>query len=220
MSTKTMRTLLAVVTLAVASDAQAAWVYVSGKWLWKSIDCTVDLKQVPNPDSHPVLTVCDALVTSILVYCVNPATHAISPGKSAIQPIDFTATHQLSSGDVNKVKGTGKVSIKIDVESGLSQFLDPQYCVNPNWTPVGVLVNQFDGKFDLFKCTATDPATGACTATETTPCTEAQSSCTLPGKLSLTASDFASDGSGAYVGPALNYACTAPALPFNGCPVN
>jgi hypothetical protein len=219
MSTKTTRTLLALVALTLASNAQAAWVYVSGRWIWKSIDCTVNLAQVPNPATHPVETVCDAEVTSITVYCINPNNHSVSPGQSAIQPINFSGSHQLNSGDVNKVKGTGQVSITINVANGLSQFLDPQYCVNPNWTPVGVLVNQFSGKFDLFKCTATD-ATGACTSVETTPCTEAQNSCSLPGKLNLTANDFASDGSGAYIGPALNYTCTAPVVTFDGCSVN
>jgi hypothetical protein len=72
--------------------------------------------------------------------------------------------------------GKGKASTDIIVPDGA--LLDPQYCINPNWIPVEVIIREATATQNIYKCTGDDPT--PCDVRELASTTE--SLCVLPAE--------------------------------------
>jgi hypothetical protein len=217
MSSRIARTCLLVACLAWSSTAGAAWYYnpLTGKLYWKSVECAWNLSVVPQPSTHPAFTQCDVTVQSVLVFCLNPNNHNVSPGEAATQDALFSGTAPLTDGNIVK-KGGAHTTVEVPVD--LSEFtLTSQYCVNPNWQPVQAVANDIVADMKTYKCLVDLDATGRCPypdgADTTLPnpnavlCSGAVLQCSLPPK-----TRFPVEGT--------QYQCTEVSVANAGCPVN
>lgn len=139
------------------------WVHIS------SFSCINDIGGVPNPDTRPSLFQCTATATKVLLLCQNPQGHDVRPGEAATKTTVVVQDRIIDSDITNKKKGLAHKEIEfVD-----APFLDPEFCVNPNWIPIDVLVTELTGTMEVFECTSQgiDPCTTkVLTYTETKEC--------------------------------------------------
>ena len=137
-----------------AGNASAIYTYVNGRWIVGSVVCDALLKAVPNPDSNPAQMECIVSTAQIEVLCQNPADNGVAPGQPAVQQI-LVGQAPITQGDItDKVKGKAEVSVEVSTDA----LLKPEYCVNPNWTPIKALVRVFTGTMNAYKCDTVDCA--------------------------------------------------------------
>ncbi len=139
------------------------WVHIS------SFSCINDIGGVPNPDTRPSQFQCTATATKVLILCKNPNGHDVRPGEAATKTTVVVQNRITADNITNKKKGLAHVENVF--EDG--PFLNPEFCVNPNWIPFGVLVTELTGTMEVFECTGQDfdPClTKVLTYTETKEC--------------------------------------------------
>lgn len=140
------------VVLAQAVNASAHYTIVAGKLFYHSLQCDAVLKSVPNPDAHPGEVECAASTSLIEVLCQNPAGSDVLPGQSATQVV-IVGEDQIDQDDItDKKKGKANVSVVLPDDS----LLKPEFCVNPNWDPIDVIVRATSATFKAYKCEGPD----------------------------------------------------------------
>lgn len=144
---------LAVGVLALWSlGAQAHYIIIGGKLYYDSIACDTLLKSVPNPATKDSVVECVASTALVEILCENPAGNAVAPGQSATQVV-LVASERIDEEDItDKVKGKAEVRVVIDDTA----LLNPEFCVNPNWTPVEVLVRAMSARINAYSCVGDD----------------------------------------------------------------
>ena len=155
-------------------QAQAHYIYTSAGYLFHSFQCLADLKGVANPDTKPAEAECEAFVTQIDILCLNPSGKIVS-GSSATQAT-LINTEQLTPANLT---GKGKASTDIIIPDGA--LLNPQYCINPNWIPVQVIIREATATQNIYKCIGDDP--NPCDVRELASTTE--SLCVLPAQFNF-----------------------------------
>jgi hypothetical protein len=139
---------------------------------YSSILCIDEVSGVPGTalgedPSRPAFVRCTVLGTRVEILCQNPAGHDVQPGEAATQ-VTVAAESQIEDENIiNKKKG---VALK-EVTVGDEPFLDPQFCVNPNWIPIEVLVTDARVTVDVLQCTDSTCSTIVTTSTEVQDCT-------------------------------------------------
>ena len=163
--------------IAQSGNASAIYTYVNGRWIVGSVVCDALLKSVPNPDVKPGQIECVASTALIDVLCENPTSKQIAPGQSAIQQV-LVGQKQIDQGDItDKVKG--KAAVKVELSD--DPLLKPEFCVNPNWIPIDVLVRVFTGTMNAYECTG--PSSDPCS--EKTLANTLIMNCALPASYSF-----------------------------------
>ena len=137
-----------------ALSAQAHYLVTStGKLYYHSIGCDTVLKSVPNPDVKPGLVECVATTAAVELLCRNPVNNNVAPGQSAIQTV-LVASERIDQSDItDKAKGKALVTVVIEDD----ELLNPEYCVNPNWIPVQVLIRTLSARVNAYACTGDGP---------------------------------------------------------------
>jgi hypothetical protein len=144
-------------------------------WGWfgfSSVRGVIDLSKVPPPQSKPSVVVATAILETVQIACVNPATNGIFPGKPFTAEVsDFNAVDDEDITDRKRGKATIEVSFVLD------SFEVATNCQNnnDNWDVVdeSAMVLAFsvglewhictdedlDGNGDPDPCVDIDPAT-------------------------------------------------------------
>lgn len=139
--------ILAVTLAAVPPPAaEAHYIVVGGQLKYHSLLCGLDLRGVQNPDRNPATSVCFVLAQEVELLCENPTEHNTAPGKAGIRTI-LVGADQVDQSDITG-KGTAHVDVLVDTDD----LLSPEFCVNPNWHPVLVLVRQADVEIKTYEC--------------------------------------------------------------------
>jgi hypothetical protein len=137
---------------------------------YRSIECVDDISGVPGTalgtdPTKPATVTCSALGKRIEILCQNPAGNNVS-GNSATQ-ITVSTTDQINHQDItNKKKGIAEKILHISDEP----FLDSRFCVNPNWTPINVLVTDVLITVEVKQCTDSSCLTEIITSKEVQAC--------------------------------------------------
>jgi hypothetical protein len=140
-------------------NASAGYIIIGGKLYYRSVGCELDLKGVKNTDVKPAEARCEVTASLVDVLCENPDGHNTAPGQAATQQV-LVAEQEFIPAD-NLVDGKGKATVLVGVDT--DPLLDlPGLCVNPNWTPVKVLVRETQVNMSIWECngTGTDPCEG------------------------------------------------------------
>lgn len=153
------------------AEAHLAGTYkIGGSWVHlASFKCVNDIGAVPNPDTHPAVFQCTAIVTKVLLLCANPKGNDVRPGEASTKTTVIVQDRINESDITNKKKGLAHKELVFPDDP----FLNPAFCVNPNWIPIEVLVTELTGQMDVFECTSEDLdpcATRVLTYTERKDC--------------------------------------------------
>lgn len=118
---------------------------------YKSLLCNLFIKSVPSPDVKPSQFQCTATVHLVQVLCLNPSGHE-TKGEAATQ-VAIVATSEINNGDItDKKKGIAFKELDIPDDP----LLDPEFCVNPNWTPIKALAVELTAELEVAECTGPD----------------------------------------------------------------
>lgn len=164
--------LLSVAAAMLGTRAEAHYIYVSGRLIKHSLLCSLDLKGVANPATNPALSECVIEVHLLDILCRNPQNNNTHPGRAATQTV-LIAEDQIDQSDIT---GKGKAHVEILVED--DPLLNPEFCVNPNWIPIEVLVREATVHLNTFTCTDDACSTKVLAST-------AQLDCVLPSEFNL-----------------------------------
>lgn len=171
---KTVTGLVVVVISLWSLSASAHYVIIAGKLYYDSIGCDTVLKSVPNPKAKEGLVECVASTAMVEILCENPATQQVAPGQSAIQVV-LVSSERIDDSDItDKVKGKAEVSVVIDDD----ELLNPDFCVNPNWTPVEAIVRAMSARINAYACTGD----GLDPCAEKVLTSHLETNCVLPGE--------------------------------------
>ena len=70
----------------------------------------------------------------------------------------FVAEATITDANItDKKKGRADVNARIEDDAEGSPLMNPNLCVNPNWTPVDVLSTKVEATVETAECTGTDP---------------------------------------------------------------
>lgn len=117
-----------------------------------TVRCNLFIKSVPNPDVKPSQFQCTATVHLVQVLCLNPSGHKVK-GEAATQ-IAIVGKSEINQGDItDKQKGIAFKEVFISDEP----LLNPEFCVNPNWTPIEALAFELTAELEVSECTGPDP---------------------------------------------------------------
>ncbi len=81
----------------------------------------------------------------------NPAGNEVA-GESATPVTTLVAQAPVEQTVNEKKKGKAHVAVHIDD----APLLDPQFCVNPNWIPVAVLIRSLTAEINTYACVGPD----------------------------------------------------------------
>ena len=147
-----------------------------------SFDCGITIRQIPGLNAHPAEFRCEATVTEAQLLCLNPAGNLISPGKPGLRAL-FVGETAINEGDItDKKKGRAAPQVRIEDDAETSPLMNPENCVNPNWTPFAVLSTKVEAVLTTADCTGSDAdpcATSVAAYRE-------RISCSLPPEFSVT----------------------------------
>jgi hypothetical protein len=138
---------------------------------YSSFECIDEVKGVPgtalgDDPTLPARVQCTVEGKRVEILCQNPQGHDVRPGAAATQ-ITVQASDQLDDSDItNKKKGIATVNIVVSDDP----FLDSQFCVNPLWIPIAVLVTDIRVTVDVFQCTTSTCESEVKTSTEVQDC--------------------------------------------------
>lgn len=148
--------------------------YVAGKHV-TSVLCTLGIRGVQNPATHPGASECVLTDVQVESKCINPAGNEVS-GTSAFQD-PLVATAQITQDDI---VGKGKAMTVLTVSD------DPVCnsevaCVNPNWQLTACLFRSFTAHDNVYTCVG--PDADPCSVRELASTVE--SNCVLPARFTI-----------------------------------
>ena len=142
--------IIAITTL--GEQVEAHYLRVSaGYTIWHSTKCDLVLKAVPNPDANPAQFECLVTVTLVDTLCQNPTNHNVNPGQAATQT-SIVSTEQITPSDITDKK-KGIASVDAVIPDG--PLLNNEFCVNPNWNIVDVLIREATVQYNVWQCVDT-----------------------------------------------------------------
>ncbi len=175
-------TLLSVSVIGMLGIAEAHYVPTLSGWKWHSVQCSVDMKGVPNPTTNPATVECVAETAIVESVCVNPNGH-FGFGSST-NPVTLIGIVPIGEEDItNKKKGIAHVEVIIGTADGQLNDppLDSSFCANDNWTNVANLIRSFTTAINVFKCLDGD----ACQQLQLVSTVGVPGACTLPAQFNF-----------------------------------
>lgn len=161
----------------LGTEAKAHYVPTLSGWGWHSVQCNVDLKGVPNPSTKPAVVECVVSTALVEILCQNPAGHDVQPGQPAIQ-MTLIAQHQIEDKNItDKKKGKAHVEVLVPDDS----LLKSEFCVNPNWIPIDVLIREMTAQINTYECVG--PAGAPCSVLRRASIVQAE--CALPAEFNF-----------------------------------
>lgn len=149
-----MIAVLGISLIGMLGTAEAHYVPTFSGWAWHSVECSVDLKSVPNPDAVPAVVECVVVTSVVESLCVNNGGN-LQPQGNSHAPVTITGTTEITPTDItNKKKGIAHVKLTVGTGDGVANDppLDSDFCANPNWTNVANLIRSFAPQINTFKC--------------------------------------------------------------------
>jgi hypothetical protein len=141
-------------------DGDPNWIFIDPPGMWwyfGSVNGCGLIGKVPSTTRHPALFQCEATITKFEFCCLNPQNHDVRPGRAGTRVV-FIATNPLDQSDL-LAKQKGKAQPCVTVND--SSLASPQYCPNPQWTPVAcspdlplVVTTEFEATCRTIECIA------------------------------------------------------------------
>lgn len=136
---------VAIASAAMAGIAQAHYVYTFSGWAYHSVQCDMQVKQVPNTKFEIYVRVeCDVTATMVDVLCKNPSQpegRTVS-GVAGYRTLNYYKTYNPLAPDVyDKKKGRALLGVEVETDD----LVDDAACLNNGGNGLWTIADMPDG---------------------------------------------------------------------------